>query len=53
MQYVLAVFAVAIPAVLIVQTIRGRVRPQCCAVPADQDARMRDAGRASSRGARA
>ena len=51
MQYLLAVFAIAIPALLIVQTIRGRVRPQCCAVPADQDARMRDAGPATARGA--
>ena len=53
MPYLLAVFAVAIPTLLIVQTIRGRVRPQCCAVPADQDARMRDVGSAPSPGARA
>lgn len=41
MVYLLAVVAVAIPILLVVQTVRGRVRMQCCAVDADRDARMR------------
>jgi hypothetical protein len=33
MPYVLAVIALAMPVALIVGTIRGRVRPTCCANP--------------------
>lgn len=43
MAYLLAVAAVAMVAVLVVQTIRGRVAPRCCALPPDQDARLREA----------
>jgi hypothetical protein len=39
--YLLAVFAVIVPAVLVVQTIRGRVRLQCCAADPSRDLRMR------------
>jgi hypothetical protein len=38
--YVLAAFALVVPIVLVVQSIRGRVRMQCCAVDASRDARM-------------
>jgi hypothetical protein len=43
MPYLLAAFAVAVPALLVVQTIRGRVRVQCCGVDPALDARMRPA----------
>lgn len=43
MQYLLAVAALGLLAALVVQTIRGRVAPRCCAVPPEQDARMREA----------
>jgi len=32
MPYVLAVAALIMPAILIVQTVRGRMRVRCCAV---------------------
>jgi hypothetical protein len=38
--YLLAVFALVVPIVLVVQSIRGRVRLQCCAVEPGRDARM-------------
>lgn len=41
MVYLLALFAMAVPVLLVVQTIRGRVRMQCCAADAAHDARMR------------
>jgi hypothetical protein len=41
--YVLAAFAIIVPVVLVVQTIRGRVRVQCCAVEPGRDLRMRPA----------
>jgi hypothetical protein len=41
MPYVLGAFAIAAPVFLVVQSIRGRVRLQCCAVDPDRDARMR------------
>ena len=50
MPYLLAVAALAIPILLVVQTIRGRIRPQCCAVPVEQDARMHDAAPVARRG---
>lgn len=43
MIYLLALFAIAVPVLLVVQTIRGRVRVQCCSVDPSRDARMRDA----------
>lgn len=43
MPYLLAVFAVVVPVLLVVQTVRGRVRVQCCATDAAHDLRMRDA----------
>jgi hypothetical protein len=39
--YLLAAFAIIVPVVLVVQTIRGRVRVQCCAVDPTRDLRMR------------
>ncbi|MEI6360926.1 MAG: hypothetical protein WCP95_02225 [Actinomycetes bacterium] len=42
MPYLLAAVALIAPIVLVIQTIRGRVRVQsCCAVPADRDLRLR------------
>jgi hypothetical protein len=41
--YLLAVFALVVPVILVVQTIRGRVRVQCCAVEPARDLRMRGA----------
>ena len=43
MPYVLAAFALVVPVVLVVQTLRGRVRVQCCSVAPERDLRMRDA----------
>ncbi len=43
MPYLLAAFAIIVPVVLVVQTIRGRVRVQCCAVEPARDLRMRGA----------
>ena len=43
MPYLLAAFAIIVPVVLVVQTIRGRVRVQCCAVEPTRDLRMRGA----------
>ena len=40
MPYVLAAFALIVPTVLVVQTIRGRVRVQCCAPAAEHDLRL-------------
>jgi hypothetical protein len=40
MPYVLAAFALIVPIVLVVQTIRGRVRIQCCSCDPANDARM-------------
>jgi hypothetical protein len=40
MPYVLAAFALVVPIVLVVQTIRGRVRIQCCSCDPADDARM-------------
>jgi hypothetical protein len=40
MPYVLAAFALIVPIVLVVQTIRGRVRIQCCSCDPASDARM-------------
>lgn len=41
--YLLAAFAIVIPVVLVVQSIRGRVRLQCCAADASRDLRLRNA----------
>lgn len=41
MPYLLAAFAIVVPVLLVVQTIRGRVRVQCCAVEPGRDLRMR------------
>jgi hypothetical protein len=41
MPYLLAAFAIVVPVLLVVQTIRGRVRVQCCAVEPGSDLRMR------------
>lgn len=43
MPYLLAVAALVIPIVLVVQSIRGRVRLQCCAADPARDLRMRPA----------
>jgi hypothetical protein len=43
MAYLLAIAAVAMVAVLVVQTMRGRVAPRCCALPPEQDVRLREA----------
>jgi hypothetical protein len=43
MPYLLGLFAIAAPVVLVVQAIRGRVRVRCCGIEASQDLRMRDA----------
>lgn len=43
MPYLLAAFAIIVPVILVVQTLRGRVRVQCCAVEPGQDLRMRTA----------
>jgi hypothetical protein len=43
MPYLLAAFAIIVPVVLVVQTLRGRVRVQCCAVEPGRDLRMRGA----------
>jgi hypothetical protein len=43
MPYLLAAFAIVIPVLLVVQTLRGRVRVQCCSVEPGKDLRMRDA----------
>ena len=40
MPYLLAVFALVVPIVLVVQTVRGRVRVQCCAVRPEHDLRI-------------
>jgi hypothetical protein len=44
MPYVLAVAAVMMPAILIVQTVRGRMRVRCCAVlpPVDHASTSQD-----------
>jgi hypothetical protein len=39
--YLLAAFAIIVPVILVVQTVRGRVRVQCCAVEPGRDLRMR------------
>jgi hypothetical protein len=41
--YLLAAFAIIVPVLLVVQTVRGRVRVQCCAVDPKSDLRMRGA----------
>jgi len=41
--YLLAAFAIVAPVVLVVQTIRGRMRLQCCSVDPMLDARIRNA----------
>jgi hypothetical protein len=41
--YLLAAFAIIVPVILVVQTLRGRVRVQCCAVAPEADLRMRTA----------
>jgi hypothetical protein len=41
--YLLAAFAIIVPVVLVVQTLRGRVKVQCCAVAPQDDLRMRPA----------
>ena len=43
MPYLLAAFAIIVPVLLVVQTVRGRVRVQCCAVEPTRDLRMRAA----------
>lgn len=43
MPYLLAAFAIIVPVILVVQTVRGRVRVQCCAVEPSRDLRMRPA----------
>lgn len=43
MPYLLAAFAIIVPVILVVQTLRGRVRVQCCAVSPESDLRMRAA----------
>jgi hypothetical protein len=43
MLFVLAAFAIVVPVVLVVQSVRGRVRLQCCATHVTRDLRMRDA----------
>ena len=43
MPYLLAAFAIVIPVVLVVQSIRGRVRLQCCAADPSRDLRLRNA----------
>ena len=40
MIYVLALVAIAMPVILVVQTVRGRVRPQCCASAPEHDLRI-------------
>ena len=40
MPYLLAAFAIVVPVILVVQTVRGRVRLQCCAVEPARDRRM-------------
>jgi len=40
MPYILALAALALPAILVVGVIRGRVRPTCCAPPAELDGRV-------------
>lgn len=40
MVYVLGAIAIVAPVLLVVQTLRGRVRVRCCTVDAAQDARM-------------
>jgi hypothetical protein len=42
MPYLLAAFAIVVPVLLVVQTIRGRVRIQCCSTDPSKDARMRE-----------
>lgn len=42
MVYVLGIAALAMPTILIVQTLRGRVRPTCCAASPAEDARLRE-----------
>lgn len=49
MPYVLAAFAIVVPVLLVVQTIRGRVRMQCCAVEPSHDLRMRTVPEPSGR----
>jgi len=41
--YLLAAFAIIVPVILVVQTVRGRVRVQCCSVAPARDLRMRTA----------
>lgn len=38
--YLLAVFALVVPVILVVQTVRGRVRLQCCAAEPGRDLRL-------------
>ncbi|MDO8308176.1 MAG: hypothetical protein Q7V58_07445 [Actinomycetota bacterium] len=41
MHYLLAIGAIALPAYLVTQVIRGKLRPQCCAgapaIPIDRE----------------
>ena len=43
MPYLLAAFAIIVPVLLVVQTVRGRVRVKCCGVEPTRDLRMRAA----------
>jgi len=39
--YILGIAALVLPTMLVVQTLRGKVKPTCCAPPADRDLRLR------------
>ncbi|MEI6372765.1 MAG: hypothetical protein WCP26_03185 [Actinomycetes bacterium] len=41
MPYILGIAALVLPTMLVVQTLRGKVKPTCCAPPADRDLRLR------------
>jgi len=43
MRLLLAAAALIMPAVLVVQVVRGRVRVQCCSTAPEADTRMRTA----------
>ena len=42
MPYVLGAFAIIVPIVLVVQTLRGRARVRCCGIDPSRDLRLRD-----------
>jgi hypothetical protein len=42
MPYVLGAFAIIVPVILVVQTLRGRAHVRCCGIDPSRDLRLRD-----------